>query len=289
MSPTRRATPEFFYTPGASCPLGRISWSGFNRDPRGQMTGPMRPYGTYALVYLLDGSGEYRDAKGRRSRVRAGDLILTFPEIPRQYGGRIGSSWHEFYIIFDGPVFDLWRRQGLLDEARPVRTLQPIHYWSRRLEQTVRSASQGERSALTEVCTLQDVLAEILELERRAAVHGANRKWLAEAYAILDNMDVSRSPDYGPLTKALGLTYAGFRSRFTRLSGISPGRYLAQVQLRHACRLMESGDLKLRQIAERCGYSDEFHLSRRFKQLMGLTPREFRRRLPRPMPPPDDE
>jgi len=44
---------------------------------------------------------------------------------------------------------------------------------------------------------------------------------------------------------------------------------------------MQGGNLTDRQIAERLGFCDEFYFSRRFKQLTGRSPRQFREELPR--------
>ena len=48
----------------------------------------------------------------------------------------------------------------------------------------------------------------------------------------------------------------------------------------HVCRQLLEPGATLRDIAERCGFSNEFYLSRRFKQVVGLSPSEFRARLP---------
>lgn len=75
----------------------------------------MRVLGSYALVYVVGGGGEYSDARGTRRQVSEGDLIWVFPDIPHAYGPARGGRWDEIYLVFDGPVFDLWRQRGLLD------------------------------------------------------------------------------------------------------------------------------------------------------------------------------
>jgi AraC-like DNA-binding protein len=277
--PPKEFVPGFLLQQGAPSPLGRISWSGFANDPQGQSTLTTRSYGTYALVYLLDGAGDYADARGRTASLHPGDLILTFPDIPRRYGAPANAPWREFYIIFDGPIFDLWRERGLLDDTQPICHLEPIDYWLPRLVETVEMSRVDDGNMLARVCALQQVLAEIFNDQKQRALGHAERTWLSQAYALLEQMSLSDRPNYAPLLSALDLSYAGFRNRFTRLAGLSPGRHLAKLQVRQVCDLLGNTDFKLRQIAERCGFTDEFHLSRRFKQLMGITPREFRRRM----------
>ena len=48
--------------------------------------------------------------------------------------------------------------------------------------------------------------------------------------------------------------------------------------LDRACELLQEPHLGLKEVAERCGFCDEFHFSRRFKQRLGLSPSDFRRR-----------
>ena len=48
-----------------------------------------------------------------------------------------------------------------------------------------------------------------------------------------------------------------------------------------ACAMLQQPGATTRTIAASLGFSDEFHFSRRFKQITGMSPREFRRLLPR--------
>src|SRR5690242_20594723 len=85
-------------------PLGRIMVSGILINSAGTSRHPMRVFGSYALVYLLEGSGLYQDGNGYARKVRPGDVLILFPEIPHSYGPGAGEYWNEFYTVFDGPA-----------------------------------------------------------------------------------------------------------------------------------------------------------------------------------------
>lgn len=228
----------------------------------------MRTLGNYAVVYLLDGEGSFRSAQNARRKLIPGDLLVVFPEIPHWYGPAKGSLWDEFYIVFSGPLFDLWRTSGLLDPAKPVRHLEPLDFWLRRLQEVV----IGETDPLQQVCSLQHFLAEALE----ASDNSREPQWLAKAYSLLqtDNMTVQR------VALELGMSYETFRKRFTEAAEVSPGHYQTTKLIDRACALMVAGDITNKEIAERLSFSDEFHFSRRFRQIIGLTTTQFRHKLP---------
>jgi AraC-like DNA-binding protein len=60
--------------------------------------------------------------------------------------------------------------------------------------------------------------------------------------------------------------------------GMPPHRYLIQIRVRQAKRLIGAGP-PLAEVAAETGFSDQSHLSRRFKSLTGLTPGRYVRSL----------
>jgi AraC-like DNA-binding protein len=261
--------------------LGRIQLSGLLRNSRGVPADPMRVLGSYALVYLLDGGGRYVDANGVSRAVRAGDLILLFPELAHGYGPEGASSWTEFYLVFYGPVFDLWRAQRLLDPARPIRHLEPIDHWLRRFQSVLGAPRRpGLGPALLEVCRLQLVLGEALLGGAGSPVRPEDASWVSQACALLES-DLDREVDMHELARSLGVSYDGFRKKFARIVGVPPLRYRSARIIDRACELMQRGVLTDKQISEQLGFRDEFYFSRRFKQITGRSPRDFRRNLPR--------
>ncbi len=131
-----------------------------------------------------------------------------------------------------------------------------------------------EVDSLQQVCSLQHLLAEALEVpEESRAPH-----WLEQAYGLLQGGNETPQK----VARALGMSYETFRKRFSSAAGVSPGHYQAMKVMDKACALMITGELTNKEIAERLSFCDEFHFARRFKQIMGLTPTQFRMKMPRP-------
>ena len=263
-------------------PLGRISLAGFIRNGEGIPARPMRLLRSYALVYLVDGSGRFQDGHGVDQTVHAGDLMLLFPDVPHTYGPIPTTHWTELYLVFDGPLFDLWRRSGLLDPTRPVRHLEPIEHWTHRFESILDAPRQpGAAPPLLEIGRLQLVLSEALVHGQHTHAEGEDTAWAERARMLLES-DLDQDLDLGQIATDLGMSYDGFRKRFRRVIGMAPARYRGTRIIDRAGELMHDRNLTDREIAERLGFCDEFYFSRRFKQITGHSPRQFRAHLPRP-------
>ncbi|MEU3256064.1 AraC family transcriptional regulator [Streptomyces sp. NPDC006997] len=64
---------------------------------------------------------------------------------------------------------------------------------------------------------------------------------------------------------------------FTRVTGVTPGRFLTAVRLQEAQRLLLSTPLTVADISARVGYSSTGSFTRRFTELVGLSPTQYRR------------
>jgi AraC-like DNA-binding protein len=226
-----------------------------------------RTLGQYALVYVTQGSGWYEQPQ-MRTAVGAGDLLVLFPDVPHAYNPD-PAGWTEFYLVFNGPVFELWDRTGLLDRQQPVVHLDPIDSWRDRLWSVL-----GE-NALEEIHRLQGVLTEI-QLRQRPR----NERWRRQVEQLLERFG-ENPPNIAELAGALNMSESTLYRRFVKTFGMSPSRYLAAHLIDRACRLIVEQDLSNTELADRLGFADAFHFSKRFKQVAGQTPTQFRRSLSR--------
>ncbi len=259
--------------------LGRISSSGVVENSPG-VGRTLRILKFYALVYALEGEGFYRDANGLDSFISPGDLILVFPELPHTYGPRPGKKWTEYYMVFEGDVFDLWRAKGLFSPARPVYHLEPVDYWLEKFQSITETNRQpGFLPSVLDVCRLQSVLAEVLLSERAGSILPQEIDWASRVCSLLEN-DRARKKDMPAVAKSLKMSYENFRKRFTRIVGMSPARFRDTRIISRACQLMQETTLSGKEIAYQLGFADECHFSHRFKQITGRSPLQFRKAVP---------
>lgn len=78
-------------------------------------------------------------------------------------------------------------------------------------------------------------------------------------------------------SRAAGLSAARASRGFRRVYGVSPKRYRLENRARRALRMIVSGTATLADIAFRCGFADQPHLTRSVVALTGATPGRLRR------------
>jgi AraC-like DNA-binding protein len=77
------------------------------------------------------------------------------------------------------------------------------------------------------------------------------------------------------------LSPSRFHALFRAALGVGPVRYLQQRRMARAEQLLLSTTERIRDVAVRSGYADEFHFSRLFKRLHGLSPLAYREQTAR--------
>jgi AraC-like DNA-binding protein len=87
---------------------------------------------------------------------------------------------------------------------------------------------------------------------------------------------LGESMDLAELASIAGLSVFHFARQFKQSAGVTPHHYLVQRRIERAQDMLARTDLALSEIAVAAGFSDQSHLSRHFRQMLGTTPREFR-------------
>ena len=80
-----------------------------------------------------------------------------------------------------------------------------------------------------------------------------------------------------------------FRNAFRAQTGSLPKAYVDNFKIDLARHWLETFDWTIEHISRNLGYTDKFHFSRRFKNLTGLAPDHFRRKVREKQAPPPPE
>jgi AraC-like DNA-binding protein len=268
-----RSTPitKLFFQDAGVCGLGRLSAAIRQTGGAGVIR---RRIDCFALVYNMRGVGRFSHSHSPPIELAPGDAFLLFPGVVHDYTPANGQTWHQIYMLFEGPIFELWQLRGLLDVARPLYHLEPVSYWESRIEKVW----QEEATTLERVIRLQGLLSDMNRARDEQGVDQSQQKWLKKARRLI--AERAADPDAAKVAaRELGMGYQTFRKTFSCLQGCGPAQYRSQALMEIAARRLVTESTPIKQIAAELGFSDEFHFSRRFKQLLGASPAAYRRRM----------
>jgi AraC-like DNA-binding protein len=78
------------------------------------------------------------------------------------------------------------------------------------------------------------------------------------------------------VTKELGYTRQYISGRFHRITGRLLSQFLKEKRLEKAARLLKGGNIRVSQVARRCGFDSENYFRQQFRLRYGMSPRQFR-------------
>ena len=110
----------------------------------------------------------------------------------------------------------------------------------------------------------------IVERESTAS-YPVNPPWLAKALSLLD-ADASRPPSVEDLAQAAGVSQPTLQAAIQDAFGMSAAKYIMTSKMRKAKQLVNGGELSVKEIAFKLGFSSPSYFSRIFREFYGRTP-----------------
>jgi AraC-like DNA-binding protein len=268
---------RFLFDSRVSTPLGSVGGSAIYHDSRWDFEGPRTIY-YYTITYVLEGRCLYKEPTGRQTIFTPGDLFFCFPGIPHRLDPLPNEQFSELWISFQGRVFDLWRETNLLDPSRLSLRLEPVEYWLGRFESLFVNVRHDVNGQIMLISALQSLLAEAMSVQPPPTMT-ADEMWLSEAKGLLDAVFRADDLDLPAIAAQMGVSYSTFRRRFTTLAGMSPGKYHTAKLMQRVCEWLHSSSAATREAAQWFGFADESHFYKRFRDVVGVSPKQFREQL----------
>ena len=155
----------------------------------------------------------------------------------------------------------------------------------------IQHLAQAVEQAVCENVSSSDLFIEPIAralADRVSAISRSSEPWQVQTAAGLPDYELRSLNDFieanleGEITLAAmacacGIGTKSFVRAFAATTGKSPYQYVIAARVERAKRLIEQDQEGLAEIALRCGFSHQEHLTRAFRRLTGQTPGRYRR------------
>lgn len=233
-----------------------------NCTPDGVVQYPMHTHKNYEIMLYLDGEGYMRTELGNIP-FEAGTIVIVAPNV--KHGSNSGNGFKnisvegnfEAYFHFDTVKF------FKDNEAQEGKMLAKMIYENR----------YGNEAYLASLCTAY-ICFLMQQFELDSVMQGCVKKITDE----ISQNAFDPQIDLAGILSQSGYSEDYIRSCFKKITGKTPNEFLTDIRIKHACFLIDihHNELSLTEISEKCGYLDYVYFSKRFKSVMGMSPREYR-------------
>ena len=232
-----------------------------------------RTFQRVSFMFVLRGDGEYRWGE-RRWTFEGPCAFVGYPGVYVEYGPT--EEWEELYINYVPELSAAIETRRLLSRERPFWPIHDAGAIRRRAAELLDALNDVDSfgcvdriDRLSEGVILESLIsAASPPLGERDRAIMAIRAHLEQHYR--------EAVDFDQLALANGLSPSDFRRKWGALMRVTPGRFVTQLRMREACRLLVETDKTIREIAATVGYSDPLYFSRRFRQIVGETATSYR-------------
>ncbi len=145
------------------------------------------------------------------------------------------------------------------------------------LEQGRHAGREVVARRIAEAVTSHVLLEYAVPLERGGQTAIAPKTLAAIVWFIRENLGETLTVER--LANLAMLSPGYFSENFTRATGRSPHAYVTEMRIEAAKELLAVPQISLAEVAVRCGFSSQSHLTRVFGRDVGVTPGAYRRRI----------
>ncbi len=240
--------------------------AGWERCLPGHSFGPaLRSF--VLLHYVVSGRGSFSTG-GKSYSVGPGQIFVIRPGETTFYQASQTEPWYYIWVGFE---LGLPLPKALKQDVLTLPRAEPVFSGIRELSQV----QEGREYSLC------GKIWELFSLLEQDTAGGSSHSHSSDLYVnkakTYLETEYMREISVAGLARQLNLDRSYFSKLFKKATGKSPQRYLTDLRLEKAAKLLREYGKTPGEAASASGYPDVFSFSRMFKRRYGVSPREYQR------------
>ena len=228
----------------------------------------------FRLCHVTAGKGEFVCGE-RRWMLQAGDTFLVYPNERINFCADSAQNWSYMWIGFSGREAAECMEQAGFSVSTPVLLGVDSEKICLLMENVCKNYGPERKKKLTAMAGVYSLLAFLVSRCEEKRVVRANIRDCARMAAeyIVAHCEEPITVEW--LAEYAGVSHSSLYRRFVELFGVSPKRFLLEYRVERACQMLVSTELSVQEISNSVGFEDPFYFSRAFKEIKGMSPRQY--------------
>jgi AraC-like DNA-binding protein len=233
----------------------------------------------HSIHYILSGKGTV-DFGNQRFQLSAGDGFYIQPNQVVHYYADKEDPWEYRWVGYSGSKVNVIMNETSLS-VYPIFNYTRDGFFKDNLQQIYDyslQSSTGSRECLI-LGQLYFFMAGLLQRFKRGEEHKclSGEEYVNKAITLIQENYINGF-NVDDIAKKLGLTRSYLYKLFIRYQGISPIKYIEQHRFKRACELFKTQNVIVSDVARAVGFNDQFYFSRRFREVIGISPTEYQQK-----------
>jgi AraC family transcriptional regulator of arabinose operon len=229
------------------------------------------------LFYCVDGHGWYKTGE-QRYEVGPNEFFILPQNTEHAYGSESENPWSIYWIHFGGDALaELNKLQAVEKYFKPahIKNSEEILALFNKIYKTLQLGYSIDNLLFANMC-----LTHYLNL----FVYNVRYFNTADS-AALDSVDkailymrehINENISLGDLSSHYNYSVSRFSNLFKQKTGYSPIDYFLQMKMQRACQQLDFTNQSIKEIAFTMGFEDPYYFSKRFRTIIGVSPKKYR-------------
>jgi len=229
------------------------------------------------LFFCVDGSGWYQIGK-QRFEVGPNEFFILPQHQEHSYGSSTEDPWSIYWVHFGGDALAAFNEvQEVQKNFKPelVRNTGEIIPVFQKIYKTLELGYSIDNLLFANMC-LSQFLTLFIYNKRHYASASTDRLDCVDSAIHYMQEHINDNISLIGLSKTYNYSVSRFSNLFKQKTGYAPIDYFLQMKMQKACQLLDFSDRSIKDIAFSMGFEDPYYFSKRFRKIIGVSPRKYR-------------
>jgi AraC-like DNA-binding protein len=250
---------------------------GYYPNARGHYTYRKKGLPENFLFYCVDGAGWYQIGD-KRSEVGPNQFFILPQNVEHAYASAEDNPWSIYWIHFGGESLPQFNElHAVQKHFKPfyIKSSGEIATTFSRMYKALELGYSTDNLIFANMC-LPHFLSLFIYNSKHTAVSPNDKLDVVDSAILYMQEHINENISLQDLSSHYNYSASRFSSLFKQKTGYAPIDYFIQMKMQKASQQLDFSSSSVKDIALSMGFDDPYYFSKRFRKIIGLSPKQYR-------------